>query len=300
MINVAAVVMHDGGVDVHLRDLRYFVAVADELDLGRAARRLLVAEPVLSRQITRLEHELRVALLDRGSPLTLTEPGQALAASARSLLADWDETRRAIADAAAATESVLRIGVHAPVQQEVLADLGARLRAHGPGWRLTTVQAGWHDLTCGLASGTADVAIVWLPAADGQPYEHRVLATERRHVALPRSHPLAARSSLTFAEVRDEPFIALPEEAGPVRDLWLGADHRDGAPPAVSASAHSPGEALEAVAGRIGVALIGEAAAELHARSGVVTVPVTDLPPAELALMWSATDRREVIRGLVR
>jgi DNA-binding transcriptional LysR family regulator len=292
--------MHDGGVDVHLQDLRYFVTVAEELDLGRAARRLLVAEAVLSRQITRLEHELRVALLDRGSPLSLTEPGQALAASARSLLTDWDEARRAVADTAAATESVLRIGMHAPVQQEVLADLGARLRAHGPGWRLTTVQAGWHDPTCGLANGTADVAIVWLPAADDQHYEHRVLATERRYVALPRSHPLAARSSLSFAEVRDEPFIALPEEAGAVRDLWLGADHRDGAPPVVSAAVRNPGEALEAVAGRVGVALVGEGAAELHARSGVVTVPVTDLPPAELALMWSATDRREVIRGLVR
>jgi DNA-binding transcriptional LysR family regulator len=292
--------MHDGGVDVHLRDLRYFVAVADELDFGRAAQRLLVAEPMLSRQITRLEHELRVALLNRGSPLSLTEPGQALAASARSLLTDWDEARRTVADAAAATESVLRIGVHAPVHQEVLADLGARLRAHGPGWRLTTVQAGWHDPTCGLANGTADVAIVWLPAPGDQRYEHRILTTERRHVALPRSHPLAARSSLSFAEVRDEPFIALPEEAGAVRALWLGADHRDGAPPTVSAAAHNPGEALDAVAGRIGVALIGESAAELHARSGVVTVPVTDLPPAELALMWNASDRRDVIRDLVR
>jgi DNA-binding transcriptional LysR family regulator len=277
--------MHDGGVDVHLRDLRYFVTVAEELDLGRAAQRLFVAEPVLSRQITRLEHELRVALLDRGSPLSLTEPGQALAASARSLLNDWDEARRAVADAAAATESVLRIGVHAPVPQEV-DDLGARLRAYGPGWRLTTVQAGWHDPTCGLASGTADVAIVWVPAAGDLQYEHRVLTTERRHVALPRSHPLAARSSLSFAEVRDEPFIALPEGAGAVRDLWLGADN--------------PGEALEAVAGRVGVALIGEGTTQLHSRSGVVTVPVTDLPPAELALMWSAADRREVIRDLVR
>jgi DNA-binding transcriptional LysR family regulator len=292
--------MHDGGVDVHLRDLRYFVTVAEELDFGQAARRLLIAEPVLSRQITKLEHELGVALLDRGSPLTLTEPGQALASSARSLLTDWDEARRAVADAAAASESVLRIGMHAPVQQEVLADLGARLRAHGPGWRLATVLAGWHDPTCGLANGTADVAIVWLPAGSDQRYDHRVLATERRHVALPRSHPLAARSSLTFAEVRDEPFIALPKEAGAVRDLWLGADHRDGAPPTVSASAHNPGETLEAVAGRIGVALIGEGTAELHSRSGVVTVPVTDLPPAELALMWSATDRRKVIRDLVR
>lgn len=287
-------------MDVHLRDLRYFVVVAEELDLARAAQRLFVAEPVLSRQITKLEQELRVTLLDRGGDLSLTEPGEALLASARTLLADWDETRRTVADTAAATGSVLRIGLHMPVHQEVLADLGARLRTHGPGWRITTVRAGWDDPTCGLADGTVDVAIVWLPAAGDPRYEHRVLVTERRHVALPRSHPLAARSSLAFAEVRDEPFIALPDEAGALRDFWLGADHRDGAPATISATAHDPGEALDAVAGRVGVALIAEASAELHGRSGVVAVPVTDLAPAELALMWSVSDRREVIRNLVR
>ena len=287
-------------MDVHLRDLRYFVVVAEELHLGRAAQRLLVAEPVLSRQITRLEQELRVTLLDRGSDLSLTEPGEALLASARTLLADWDEMRRAVADTAAATGSVLRIGLHMPVQEEILADLAARLRTHGAGWRIATVRAEWADPTCGLADGTTDVALVWLPATGDQRYEHRVLVSERRHVALPRSHPLAARSSLSFAELRDEPFIALPAEAGPLRDFWLGADHRDGAPDTISATAHDPDQTLDAVAGRNGLALLAEGAARLHARSGVVTVPVTDLAPAELALMWNAGDRRDVIRDLVR
>jgi DNA-binding transcriptional LysR family regulator len=292
--------MHDGGVDVHLRDLRYFVVAAEEQHLGRAAQRLSVAEPVLSRQITELEQTLRVTLLDRGSRLALTEPGAALLASARTLLASWDETRRAVADTAAATGAVLRIGVHTPVHPDVLEDIAARLRAHGPGWRIATVQADWYDLTCGLAGGTADVALVWLPAVGDQRYDHRVLTTERRHLALPRSHPLAARASLTFAEVRDEPFIALPEEAGAVRDLWLGADHRDGAPPTVTMTAPDPDEVLDAVARRVGVALIAEGSADMSPRSGVVTVPVTDLAPAELALMWNAGDRREVIRALAR
>lgn len=286
--------------DVHLRDLRSFLAVAEELHFTRAAQRLFVSQPALSRQIGKLEADLRVELFVRDQrSVALTAPGRALLDAARGLLADWDEARRAVSDAAAAAASVVRVGIPTPVERGVLADLSRRLESRRPGWRLDVVQVNWDDPTCGLADGSTDLAVMWLPLPDRDGYHHRLIASERRHVALSRSHPLAERTSVAFDELADDAFVALPERAGPPRDFWLATAHRHGEPARIATSARNADEALEAVAGELGVVLIAEGNAALYARPAVVTVPVTDLPPAELALVWRAGDDRDVVRDLV-
>src|SRR5215469_14670737 len=98
-------------MDVHLRDLRYFVVVADELSFTRAAERLHLSQPALSKQIRALETTLRAQLLCRDRrQVSLTAAGAALHAAARGLLADWDETTSVVADAAATETRVLRVG----------------------------------------------------------------------------------------------------------------------------------------------------------------------------------------------
>jgi DNA-binding transcriptional LysR family regulator len=289
----------DGLMDVHLQDLRYFVAAAEELHLTQAAERLGIPQPALSRQITMLENDLQVTLFDRDRrAVALTAAGDELLVAARGLLAAWDETRQSISDIAATAASVLRIGIHAAMDKDIIAELRERLRARSPGWRLEVVQVDWDDPACGLADHSTDLALMWLPVPEAGRFEHHVVTSEPRHVALHRSHPIAARDSVRFAELLEQPFVALPPHAGALRDFWLATLQRNGRPANIAATAHNTEECIDMVASGVGVALIAQSTAEIYARPGLVTVPVKDLPPAELALAWSATDTRSVVRSL--
>lgn len=287
-------------MDVHLQDLRYFVAAAEELDLTRAADRLGIPQPALSRQITMLENDLQVTLFDRDRrSVALTAAGDALLVAARGLLTAWDETRQTIGDIAATEASVLRIGIHDVVDQDIIAELRGRLRARSPAWQLEVVRIDWDDPACGLADHTTDLALMWLPVPEAGRYGHHVVASETRHVALQRLHPLAARDSIRFAELLDQSFIAMPQQAGPLRDFWLAIPQRNGQPPKIAATAHNAEECIDLIATGAGVALVAESSAVSYVRPGLVTVPISDLPPAELALAWLATDTRNVVRRLV-
>lgn len=287
-------------MDVHLQDLRYFVAAAEELDLTRAADRLGIPQPALSRQITMLENDLQVTLFDRDRrSVALTAAGDALLVAARGLLTAWDETRQTIGDIAATEASVLRIGIHDVVDQDIVAELRGRLRARSPAWQLEVVRIDWDDPACGLADHTTDLALMWLPVPEAGRYGHHVVASETRHVALQRLHPLAARDSIRFAELLDQSFIAMPQQAGPLRDFWLAKPQRNGQPPKIAATAHNAEECIDLIATGAGVALVAESSAVSYVRPGLVTVPISDLPPAELALAWLATDTRNVVRSLV-
>lgn len=286
-------------VDVHLRDLRYFVAVAEERHFTRAAQRLFISQPALSRQISKLERDLRVTLIVRDHRnVTLTAAGETLLEQARPVLAGWDATRRAVSDSAAFASAVVRIGIQTSVGRGLLAHLQDTLQKARPGWRLEPVQIDWSDPTCGLADGTVDAAVAWLPMPAPDSYRWIVLASEPRHVALPTDHRLACEQTLSFVDIRDEAFVALPESAGTLRDFWLATDYRDGQPARIAATARNADETFEIVGAGLGVALLAAGNAALYRRPGIVDLLVVDLKPAELALVWNADDGREVIRAL--
>ncbi|RJL32580.1 LysR family transcriptional regulator [Bailinhaonella thermotolerans] len=274
-------------MDVHLRDLRYFAEVAAELSFTRAAERLFVSQPALSKQIRALERHLGFALFDRApSGVELTAAGAALLASARDLLERWDQG--VAAARAALPAGTLVIGMQTAVGRDLQAAALRGFRRRMPGWRISLRLVGWEDPSCGLADGGADVAFVWLPAPAGTAT--RVLAVERVVVALPEDHPLCARDEVGYAELLGEPFVALPRAAGPLRDFWLG-----GGDVRVGVEAATADEVFEAVLGGLGVALLAEGNAALYSRPGIVCRPVSGLPPAELAVAWRAGDRRPAV-----
>jgi DNA-binding transcriptional LysR family regulator len=119
-------------------------------------------------------------------------------------------------------------------------------------------------------------------------------------VALPADHPLAGGDRLRFADLLDEPFVALPDAAGPLRDFWLGLDERAGRPPVVGAVAETPDAVFEAVASGLGVVRLAAGNAALYERPGVVSRPVDGLAPSVLALAWRRSDRRAVVASFVR
>jgi DNA-binding transcriptional LysR family regulator len=204
-------------MDPHLRDLRYFIAVAEELNFTRAAtERLFIAQPTLSRQIRLLEAALRARLFERDHrSVRLTPAGEILLTRARLLLSQWDETQGALAEAAAAAEMTLRVGFHTRIGRGLIPAVTARMARLLPGWKLTFRQVSWRDPTAGLGSAEVDVAIAWLPVPDTGLLCWQVVATEERWVALPAKHRLAERAAVTLEDLASEPFIALPATAGP-------------------------------------------------------------------------------------
>jgi DNA-binding transcriptional LysR family regulator len=284
-------------VDAHLRDLRYFVAVADELSFTRAAELLHISQPSLSKQIRLLERNLGFGLFRRDPRgVALTEAGETLLPRARELLGTWGHALEDAEREARAAAAVLRVGFQTSVAGW-LYPLAVTLfnRAHAD-WQVELRLHRWSDPTAGLLDDGSDVAFLWLPVPGQERLALRTLRTEPRHVAMCKDHRLAGREQIRISDLLDEPFIALPPSAGILRDYWLAVDERGGRRVRIGAQAESPDETFEAVRARQGVVLLSEGNAEVYARPGIVTRPVIDIAPAELAVAWRAQDRRPVIR----
>ena len=134
-----------------------------------------------------------------------------------------------------------------PGRDGLLPAIRSRFSQALPSARLALRQVGWEDPTAGLADGLSDIAFVWLPIPAPQRYEWVVIAEEPCLVAMPQNHRLADRAELDFSELFDEPFLALPDSAGPLRDYWLAIDQRGGRPPVIGATISSPDETYEAL-----------------------------------------------------
>jgi DNA-binding transcriptional LysR family regulator len=286
-------------VDAHLRDLRYFVAVAEELSFSRGAERLHISQPALSKQIRGLETTLRAQLFARDRRhVSLTDAGKALLDMARPLLDCWDEAVVAIADAAATQARRLRVGTLTSIGRDLYPSVITRFSKREPGWQVELQSCGWADPTAGLRHHVTDAAFVWLPVG-GDDIAVRMLTAEPRYAVLSASHPLARRREITFAEIVGEPFVALPLAAGPLREFWLAADQRAGQPAVIAAEVSSADEKFEIVATGAAVALVSEGNAIVYDRPGIACVPVNDLGPARLAVGWRRDDTRGVVRSFV-
>jgi DNA-binding transcriptional LysR family regulator len=270
-------------MDVHVRDLRYFVAVARELHFTRAAEIMYVSQPALSKQIRALERQLRVTLFDREhGTVRLTRAGAALLPQAERMLESWDT---ATASLAKASDCTLVIGMHTSPGRGLLPRVRALMVETCPDAELELRHVPWSDRSAGLADGATDAAFVWLPV-EQPPYRWVTIAREPRLVALPNHHPLATRDQVSIHELLDEPFLALPASAGAMRDFWLAVDRRDGRPARIAAEITNTDETYEAVASGIGICLLAAGNAPIFARGGLTMRPVSDLSPAELVLAW--------------
>ena len=282
-------------MDVHLRDLRYFTAVAEELHFRKAAERLFVSQPVLSRQIARLEQDLKARLFirDRRS-VQLTSAGEALLHHTRHLLENWDAATKEVTTLARKEQSVLVIGLQTGVGRGMLHTLTQALNAIQ--WRPELHQVAWNDATAGVEAGDCDAGFAWLGTTINPRCDYVVVAEEPIMLAVNSQHRLAGRRQASFAEVSNEPLVALPESAKELRSFWLAEHARHGSPAPIACEAATADEALENVAAGTGSVFISAGNSVLYAREGVHFLEVPDLPPARLAFLWRAGDTRDVIR----
>ena len=291
-------------MDVDTRLLRYFAVVAQEGNLTRAAERLFVSQPALTKQIKQLESQVGAQLFIRSrAGMTLTAAGRALAERTPAVLCDWDQALRETRQAASCAARVLRVGFLAGAANEATQPIIAAFARRRPGWRVEMRAATWLDPTAGLADGDVDVALLRLPFPGQDTVRTEILFTEARWVALPAVHPLAARDVIGFRELWDEPFVAAPAETGWWRDWWLAAGEREGHPVRIGAVTASgqPDDWLTAIANGGGVALAPESAARYYARPGVTYRPVAGVSPSQVGVAWPpAADANAVVQDFVR
>jgi len=275
-------------VDVDLRKLRYFVAVAEELHFGRAAERLHIAQPVLSRQIRSLEDELGVEVFDRDRRGTLLTPaGEQLLQDAVPLLASAQALLRR-AKAAGQDTPTLTIGFMPGI---TLTPATAAFSSVRPGVNVRLLRTSWDDQVDVLLDGRADVGIVRLPI-DQHGLQVRSLFTEPRLVMLPAEHRLADRASVTVRDLAGEHLLQDPDAVPEWRDVAL--ELRDRRRPEVPAI-HQVEEKLELVASGAGICVLPLSTAGFYTRPDVIALPVEDIGPNEVALAWVAARRSPLI-----
>jgi DNA-binding transcriptional LysR family regulator len=284
------------GPPLDLRKLRYFVAVAEELHFGRAAERLYIAQPVLSRQIRKLEQELGTDLLLRTSRnVTLTPAGLEILAEAKSLLAAADATRRRIEDVASG-EAALTVGFF--VGDEFAAALEA-FGAQYPDVAINLLRVYWHDQTEVLLDGRADVAFVHLPV-DDQGLELLPIRSEPRVAVLPVGHPAARNPEISIADLADDPVI-IQRGATPSWQAFHNVDPRpDGRQPRPGPAVDNLEEKLQHVAAGRAISFVPASVAAAFAQPGIAYVPVTDIPPIKICLAWKSEPASPLVATFVR
>jgi DNA-binding transcriptional LysR family regulator len=243
-----------------LRQLSYFVAVAEEGQFTRAATRVAVAQPAVSAQIRRLERELGEVLFrrDRRS-VTLTDAGEALLPHARAALAAAERGRDAIASLREVLRGRLRIGVAGPVDQRLGQALGEFHRAHPAVDVLLTSQNN-EPLLEAVANGHVDVGIVQIGAQRLPPQiRTRVIASEELVLVVSRDHPLADRKSATLAQLRDQPFVTLVHGSGH-REAFEKAFDAAGFLPPIAAEAGELSSLIELATEGLGAAILPRSA----------------------------------------
>jgi DNA-binding transcriptional LysR family regulator len=187
---------------VEVRQLRYFVAVAEELHFGRAAERLHVAQPAVSQQVGRLERELGVRLLERTSRrVALTSDGMRLLDEARAALSAVDRVRAVAADLSAGRSAVLRVGTTPGVGPR-LSRAAAKLRADVPDLALALVDGTVAAHIAALRAGELDIALV-RSTAGARDLRSREVWRDPLQVMLPAAHPAAAGESLPITALAD-------------------------------------------------------------------------------------------------
>jgi len=261
---------------MELRTLRYFVAVAEELHFGRAAARLHMSQPPLSRAIKQLEADVGAVLLVRSAAgVALTPAGAALLDEARALLGRADRARvRVAAAAGAATLTVGILGDGADPGATRLAD--AYRRRH-PGVEVRVRDTDLTDPTCGLRAGLVDVALTRGPF-DETGLTVRELRADPVGAVLRADDPLARRDRLELADLAGRRWFRFPDGTDPRwQAYWHGGEPREG--PVVRAVQ----ECLQAVLwnGTVGLAPLG------HRPPGELTVvPLADLAPSPVVVAW--------------
>jgi DNA-binding transcriptional LysR family regulator len=279
-------------MDLDLRKLRYFVAVAEQLHFGRAAAALHIAQPVLSRQIKALEGEVGASLFVRDKRSTeLTPAGEQMLADARPLLASADALRRRVGRAARGRD-VFTVGFMPGL---IVTAAVRALAGRHPGLTVEVVRTSWDNQTDVIHDGAVDVSLVRLPV-DQRGLQVRPLLSEPRTAVVSSDHRLAGKDTISIADLADEHLLQDPDAVPEWRDIAteLRTGRRRSEP-----SFHAVEEKLEHVAAGRGIAVLPLSIASFYRRPDIAHLPIDDIAPNQVCLVWDNTRRSRLIQEFV-
>ncbi|GAA5049625.1 DNA-binding transcriptional LysR family regulator [Thermocatellispora tengchongensis] len=278
-------------MELDLRKVRYFVAVAEHRNFSRAAEALHIAQPVLSRQIRALEHELKARLFDRDNRGTrLTPAGEALLEDARPLLQAADAARRRVRDVAAGRRT-FTIGFAPGL---IITPAVRELSRRHPDLSVEMSRTDWLDQSDAIREGRVDVGYLRLPA-DRHGLAVEPLLSEPRVVMLPADHRLAGKEAVTVADLAAEHLLQDPDDVPEWRDVALEPQEPGQAAPPL----RTVEEKLEHIAAGNGVVVLPKSVAAFYTRPDITHVPVHDIAPSRVCLAWDASRRSPLIREYV-
>src|SRR5690349_6096969 len=287
---------------MELRHLRYFVGVAEALSFTKAAEKLHIAQPSLSRQVKDLEEELGVRLLNRTKQLvTLTEEGRSFLADARRLLALAAETVESVRRVHSGEVRTLNIGYVSNLFYDLLPRTLASFRKLFP-----TVSVNLFDMSCGeqfraLEDGKLDLGFVGLhePIAR-RGLEFRSIASYKTVAALPKDNPLADKDSVELKALAPTFFIGMSEMSYPGYRDWLNKTCRRAAfTPKVLQDVELERKMIHAVAAGLGVALVPEQLKKLE-HDNVVFRPINPTVATEGCVAWRSENPSAALQAYVR
>jgi DNA-binding transcriptional LysR family regulator len=287
-----------------LRHLRYFVAVAEELNFSRAAERLHMAQPPLSLAIRQLEQELGTELFQRSTrEVTLTEPGRALLEGARRTLAEAERAVGSAKRAAVGEVGQVRVAFSWSARYETLPALGQALRARHPDVEMLAQEMWNAQMPAALRSGAVDVAVALCPER-APDLVQEVIRSEPVVAVVGTDHALARQDAIPLSSLAGERFLFFPRELAPrLHDVLIALCRRAGFEPMPERGSFHTSWDLGILGDSQLVALAPRSVASRHA-DGVVTVALSE--PAEqleTCLVWHEANRapaREAFVSLAR
>lgn len=277
---------------MELRHLRYFLAVAAEGNVTRAAARLGISQPPLSQQIKELEGWLGVALFHRSSQgVVLTAAGEAFQQEAQHTLQAAEMARHAAVRAAKGQTGTVRVGFTGSASfHPVVARTIRDFRRQWPDVQLVLEENNTTRLTERLRQGAVDAAFL-RPASSGLPeFDLLRFKDEPMKIALPSSHPMATHKRLALRRLAQEPFVLFPRSVGlSLYDAVIEACKQAGFEPRLGQEAPQLASVINLVAAEMGVSIVPASLSQIHV-VGVTYVDITG--PAPVATLGLATQRQ--------
>jgi DNA-binding transcriptional LysR family regulator len=285
---------------VELRQLRYFIAVAEELHFRRAAARLHISQPPLSQQIARLEEELGCRLLNRTRRrVELTAAGEAFLRDARAVLEELDVAVATARRIESGQAGLLRVNFVGSALLSIVPGIIQRFRRGRPNVEIELRERSTLDQLRVLAGGLVDVGLVRPPIEADESLTAEVVMRERTVAAIPSDHPLAQRSRISLRTLAAEPLVLFPREQAPgFHDLLTGKLAASVRSPHVVQYAPEMTTIIGLVAAGIGLSPVPASVARLGLE-GVTYRPLTGAPDTELLAVTRTGDDSPLVAAFI-
>ncbi|MFE3002655.1 LysR family transcriptional regulator [Nocardia sp. NPDC059246] len=285
-------------MEVHTRQLQYFIAVAEELSFTRAAQRLHVSQQGLSTQIKQLEHAMDVVLFSRTTRnVELTAAGAVFLQDVRGALTGLDVAIERARSVHRGEQDRLVLGALEGAALTLTEPILSTFRQRHPGITVEMRHFTYEDPSAGLATGSVDVALARRPFVDAGVHFETLFA-EPLMVMVPAGHRLAARTEVFAHELLGEPLLGAATTDPVWNAFWELDSYRDGSPAQVVSRSNTLLEELHKVATGVGVALT-VACARWIPFPGVRLLPIADAPPNEVAVGWRGAHESALVRSFV-